>query len=529
VAEGPKHRACAHYCAVACAALLQLQAGQALVMAMIELRVGGLGRPTCVILASREWNVGEVKDRIEETVGVPKKEQFLLVGTMELRDVDVIGQVIRSDAKSMDVMLVRRWPEQAEWLSKVEEDCYWLSRAPAELRADRDVVLAAVRQDGFLLRYAAEELRRDRGFVLAAVRLDGRALGATTPELRADREIAIAACRCNGQALDFVAPQLQADREVVLAAVRHSGTALRYAPLGVRADRTVVLTAVRQDRSALSFAAPALRADREFTRSAWVQGGTIASLHEVQAADQAGSEQQQRTQAVKKKLSLAHQNIVDRLASGKPRRDIRTPMREVAMRDMSPPPKQVEHGKLGGRAERGHIHGKGGHWDAGEGQNSAPQHHMVPTDLRTMPGQRGGFAGRPKTAKGGYPSAARGAGKGGPPKSPGGGYNTTPPAVADPQRQAQTVGTVAAPIDPYDEEQGTEVSQCADGMRVFVKGPLTGTGNVDRDIELNGKAGEVVEVNNDGDAKIDFGSLGKHWVVKESFGQLAEGWRPTEA
>lgn len=400
-------------------------------MAMIELRVGGLGRPTCVVLASREWSVGEVKTRIEETVGVPKKEQFLLVGTMELRDCEVIGQVIRGDAKAMDVMLVRRWPEQAEWLAKVEEDCYWLSRAPPELRADRDVVLAAVRQDGFLLRYAAEELRRDRGFVLAAVRLDGRALGATSPELRADRDIAIAACRCNGQALDFVAPQLQADREVVLAAVRHSGTALRFAPLAVRADRTVVLTAVRQDRSALSFAAPALRADREFCRTAWAQGGTVASLHEVEAPDQAGKDFNNRTQSEAKRLSVAHKTIVDKLAEGKPRRQTRLPMRALS-------PKPVEHGKMGGVSERGHIHGKGGHWDAGVGQNSAPMHRMAPTDLRARPEQQ--YVVR--AGRGGY-TATKGRGRG------------TIKLVANPNRQS--VGAVAASM-ALAEEMGAEVT-----------------------------------------------------------------------
>ena len=50
----------------------------------------------------------------------------------------------------------------------VQQDGQALYYACAELRADREVVLAAVRQNGQALYHASAELRADSEFVLAA-------------------------------------------------------------------------------------------------------------------------------------------------------------------------------------------------------------------------------------------------------------------------------------------------------------------------------------------------------------------------
>ena len=49
------------------------------------------------------------------------------------------------------------------------QDGLTLRHAPAELQADREVVLAAVAQNGEALYHASAELRADREVVLAAV------------------------------------------------------------------------------------------------------------------------------------------------------------------------------------------------------------------------------------------------------------------------------------------------------------------------------------------------------------------------
>ena len=64
-----------------------------------------------------------------------------------------------------------------------------LEYASNELRADREVVLAAVAQHGYTLRHASEELRADRKVVLKAVAQCSYALKYASEELRADRYI----------------------------------------------------------------------------------------------------------------------------------------------------------------------------------------------------------------------------------------------------------------------------------------------------------------------------------------------------
>ena len=71
-----------------------------------------------------------------------------------------------------------------------------LEFASDELRADREVVLAAVSQHGFALQYASDALRDDAEVVLAAVKMDGVALKFASDELRGDREVVLGAVRC---------------------------------------------------------------------------------------------------------------------------------------------------------------------------------------------------------------------------------------------------------------------------------------------------------------------------------------------
>lgn len=58
------------------------------------------------------------------------------------------------------------------WLQQVRRDGWRLEDAPAALRADREVVLAAVSQYGLALAHAVEALREDREVVMAALNQD---------------------------------------------------------------------------------------------------------------------------------------------------------------------------------------------------------------------------------------------------------------------------------------------------------------------------------------------------------------------
>ena len=78
-------------------------------------------------------------------------------------------------------------------------------------------------------------------------------------ELRADREIVLAAVKQNGLALDYAAVALQANREIVLVAVKQNGLALEYAAVELRADHGIVLAAVLENEESLQHASEEIR------------------------------------------------------------------------------------------------------------------------------------------------------------------------------------------------------------------------------------------------------------------------------
>jgi len=172
--------------------------------------------------------------------------------------------------RTREVTLVRRPAEQAAWLEAVGNQDLALSIAPPEIRADREVVLAALRRFGAALQFAAPEFRACRECVLTAVRHRGGylALDHAAPEFREDREVMREAVAWDGFALRYASEALRADRELVVLALE-SRPVLRHASEALRADRELVLTAVRlHGGDALRDAAPSLRADREIVLAA---------------------------------------------------------------------------------------------------------------------------------------------------------------------------------------------------------------------------------------------------------------------
>ena len=167
-------------------------------------------------------------------------------------------------------------------LVSVRENGLALRYVGPELRADREVVLAAVQHSGSALRYAGEGPRADHDVVMAAVSNCGTALPFACTELRADKAVVLAACHESGLALRTAAEHLRADRSVVLVAVRQDGLALNYAP-ALQDDLEIVRAAVAETTAALCYASPALRADPEFS-------GAMAALQsDEDSSSQAGS------------------------------------------------------------------------------------------------------------------------------------------------------------------------------------------------------------------------------------------------
>lgn len=143
----------------------------------------------------------------------------------------------------------------------------WVHEA---LRADPAFLLKACRFNWQCLLHAAPVVTRDPEFMCAVFRQEpraeglqnpGRALQYASPELRASRNVVLAAVKHGGDALQYASCELRADREVALAAIAHTSTAFLHASDALKADYDVVHAAVSQHGWLIWSAAPAMKAD----------------------------------------------------------------------------------------------------------------------------------------------------------------------------------------------------------------------------------------------------------------------------
>lgn len=227
-----------------------------------EVRVSSLAGPVCTLTMDPGEPVSMLKKSIEASTGTKAVLQRLVAGTCELYDTDQVPRNVIGGGP-VEVMMIRRTKEEAEWLVTVTNSWTRFLAAPRDIRGDYEVALAAVEQKGSLLNYTSEELRSDRRMVFAAVRNDGNALQYASEALRDDRDVVLEAVRTDGRALGYAGPDVRADREVVSAAIRCQPCALQYADERLRDDRELALLAVRIDGSALRYAGKQVRKDVE--------------------------------------------------------------------------------------------------------------------------------------------------------------------------------------------------------------------------------------------------------------------------
>lgn len=239
-------------------------------MSSLCLNVHGMaGDELCTVDLHTLSTVRELKADIERLCGVPLQQQRLILGSSELKDSDVLGRVVdKSDFGSddvLDITLVKRPIEQADWLRLAEENWEALLDHPSAW-SDREVVIAAVSRCGRALLHADEEIRADRQVVIAAVKQNGLSLQYAAAELKADREVALEAISGCGRAIEFVGEQLRKERSFTLDAVSINGSALRFSTEFQR-DHEVVNAAVNNCGPALAGAADGLRFLRGDTSS----------------------------------------------------------------------------------------------------------------------------------------------------------------------------------------------------------------------------------------------------------------------
>eukprot|EP00931_Biecheleriopsis_adriatica_P063364 TRINITY_DN3834_c0_g1_i6.p1 TRINITY_DN3834_c0_g1~~TRINITY_DN3834_c0_g1_i6.p1 ORF type:complete len:263 (-),score=66.71 TRINITY_DN3834_c0_g1_i6:349-1137(-) len=239
------------------------------------------------LLASHDWTVRDLKVYLEATLGTPILQQRLLLGCTFLSNDDaILSSLLNKESflheaepvcrqpeqipcalSELQLTLVKRTLVQMKLLTELQEGSSVIEtfeRAAEELKADKEVALAAVKRDGWALRYAAASLKADRDVVLAAVRQKGMALQYVAEELTADREVVRAAVDNHSWALQFVAARVKADKEFVLECVRRDGVSLNFVSKEMARDKDIVLAAVEQNppTSCLPCYSPRLTSDR---------------------------------------------------------------------------------------------------------------------------------------------------------------------------------------------------------------------------------------------------------------------------
>ena len=115
---------------------------------------------------------------------------------------------------------------------------------------DKEFALAVVNQNGSFLRYMPE-LKADRDVVLAAVRKNGFALEYASAALQADKEVVLAAVNNWGHSLEYASPELKKDRDVLMAAATKIGNKIYKYTSGIdeqlNADLLNVIRRVNAD------------------------------------------------------------------------------------------------------------------------------------------------------------------------------------------------------------------------------------------------------------------------------------------
>mmetsp|Transcript_60391 Transcript_60391/g.168742 ORF Transcript_60391/g.168742 Transcript_60391/m.168742 type:complete len:229 (+) Transcript_60391:87-773(+) len=225
-------------------------------MKTICVHVSGLSGLVCEVQVRPDCTVMDIKQHVQNHAGISVFEQRLLFGHALPADDNICLRLLAEgcptgggslERQILRVTLVRRPPEQAKFLARIDknplETHNYLAQASPELKADKEIVLAAVRLNGHALMDAAEALKGDGDVVLAACAQNAHALRYASAALRADRELLLRAASKNCHALKFADETLKADKDFMLALVREHGAAFMYAAPELKEDEELLRVA----------------------------------------------------------------------------------------------------------------------------------------------------------------------------------------------------------------------------------------------------------------------------------------------
>eukprot|EP00930_Biecheleria_cincta_P070391 TRINITY_DN58028_c0_g1_i1.p1 TRINITY_DN58028_c0_g1~~TRINITY_DN58028_c0_g1_i1.p1 ORF type:complete len:706 (+),score=151.89 TRINITY_DN58028_c0_g1_i1:55-2172(+) len=147
----------------------------------LELHITNVAGDSWSLRGDPTWSVWDLKGQIEQVSMVPAREQRLLHEMSVFQDYLILGDLLGDEA-SAALTLIRRDREIAKWLAEVQAQPSKLGEAPARMREDAEIVMAAAAQDDYFQFFAAPSLLADAAYVYNAIRQRG---GPTASELSA--------------------------------------------------------------------------------------------------------------------------------------------------------------------------------------------------------------------------------------------------------------------------------------------------------------------------------------------------------
>lgn len=264
----------------------------------MELKVTGLAGDVICVVNISDRSLERVSDLKEEICRVSKispKLQKLLLGDAILQNCDRLQEVLKSSEAEIQLIRFDKWSEEVtrDWkrLRKASQAvrndrdlvmaCMDASEGEAikfageDVRADREIMLAAMKLDRSLCRYARGDLHTDRTFLLAALdntgffpRFSGWLRWQASPELCADYDFLLKMLAKDGASFRVVQEDLRSNPTLATVAIQNSPAAFRFAGDALRGNPTVAGLAAKLDPLNLEFVAENLKADRAFVLEA---------------------------------------------------------------------------------------------------------------------------------------------------------------------------------------------------------------------------------------------------------------------
>jgi len=138
----------------------------------LEVEVSLLSGDTQSLQASDAETIGGIKRKLQELTGIPVHEQRILGACgMVLGNSELLGAASTGNAAFLT--LIRRDPEQARWLEKVEANWLALKDAPVDIRACEEAILSAMQQNDIAFWFAPAQLCSKPSFIVSVKKRKG--------------------------------------------------------------------------------------------------------------------------------------------------------------------------------------------------------------------------------------------------------------------------------------------------------------------------------------------------------------------